>query len=132
LNELLRYGAVGVVNTCFGYAVFWAGMRLCGLAPGTANAVSYASSLCLTFLLSRYFVFNSAPPAKHAAWRFVLAFCIAFAINQAVLWGLLQGGSLSPAIAQLFSMVAYTVVFFLLSRFFVFRDTRARRGSQAS
>lgn len=126
MNQLLRYGVVGVVNTCVGYALFWVGLRLFGLGPNAANAVSYAICLCLSFMLNRSFVFNSAGPAKHAAWRFALAFCVAFSLNQAILWGLLWGGWLSPEIAQLFAMVAYTVLFYLLSKFFVFRDTRTQ------
>ena len=124
MKQLLRYGAVGVVNTCVGYALFWIALRWFGLAPSIANAVSYAISLCLSFMLNRYFVFDAATPARHAAWRFALAFCIAFSINQAILWGVLRSAWLRPEIAQLFAMVAYTIVFYLLSKFFVFRAPR--------
>lgn len=125
MNELIRYGAVGVVNTCVGYAIFWVGLRLFGLPPNVANAITYAISLCLSFVLSRYFVFTAAAPARHAAFRFALAFCIAFSLNQMVLFGLTHSGWLIPEIAQLFAMVSYTVAFYLLSKFFVFRDATA-------
>lgn len=126
----MRYGVVGVANTCVGYAIFWVGLRVIGLAPGTANAVGYALSLCLSFVLNRHFVFNTAPLARHAAWRFALSFGLAFSLNQALLWALLRGGR-SAEIAQLFAMVAYTVVFYLLSKFFVFRDTRTEPAMPA-
>ena len=121
MKQLVRYGAVGVINTCVGYAIFLAGLRLFGLAPHMANVISYALSLCLAFGLNRCFVFTSAPTARHAAWRFALAYCGAFLVNQAMLWGLLQGTVLAPESAQLCAMVAYSVVLYLLSKFFVFR-----------
>jgi putative flippase GtrA len=105
-------------------------LRLFNLAPGTANAISYALTLCVSFVLNRHYVFNAAPFAKQAVWRFALAFAIAFSVNQALLRGLLHRAWLSPEIAQLFSMGAYTVVFYLLSKFFVFRGRNAKRASK--
>lgn len=122
--ELMRFALVGVVNTLFGYAVFWVGLRYLGLAPGVANALSYAVSLGLAFVLTRAFVFRGAAraPAAAAAWRFALAFALAFGLNQAVLWLLLHGVGWPAEVAQIGAMVSYTVVFFALNKFFVFRS----------
>ena len=125
MKQFVRYGVVGVINTCVGYAIFWIGLRGFGLVPHVANAISYALSLCLAFGLNRCFVFTSAPSAartaRHTAWRFALAFCGAFSLNQTILWALLHGSALAPELAQLCAMVGYSVVLYLLSKFFVFR-----------
>lgn len=121
LRELGRFLVVGVLNTAFGYAIFWFGLHVLGLSAPVANTLSYAISLCLSFLLTRRFVFRAtAAPAHAAAWRFVAAFAIAFAINQAVL-RLLLALDWRAEIAQLGAMVSYTVVFFILNKFLVFR-----------
>lgn len=120
LREMGRFVVVGLVNTAFGYAIFWLGLRLLGLSAHAANTLSYAISLCLSFVLTRRFVFRAqAGPAHQAAWRFLLAFGIAFAVNQAGLWLLLYL-AWRAEIAQLGAMVSYTIVFFILNKFFVF------------
>lgn len=125
-SELARFILVGLVNTAFGYAIFWLGLHFLGLSAPLANALSYAISLCLSFVLTRRFVFRgaAAAPASAAAWRFIVAFAVAFGINQAVLWLLLALGWRAE-IAQLGAMVSYTVVFFMLNKFFVFRRATA-------
>jgi putative flippase GtrA len=37
MKQLLRYCAVGVVNTAVGYAIFWVCLRLFGFTPGISN-----------------------------------------------------------------------------------------------
>jgi putative flippase GtrA len=124
-SELSRFIVVGLINTAFGYAIFWLGLRMLGLPAQLANTLSYAISLCLAFVLSRAFVFrDTATKGSTAAWRFLVAFATAFAINQAVLW-LLLALSWRAEIAQVGAMVSYTVVFFILNKFFVFRHASA-------
>jgi putative flippase GtrA len=126
LRELVRFAIVGVINTTFGYAMFWIGLRVVGLSPGWANAVCYALSLCLSFLLMRYFVFRSGQSSSGAAaLRFGVAFGGAFLVNQAVLWLLLRA-SVRAEFAQVGAMISYTVVFFLANKFFVFSRTPTR------
>ena len=120
VGELLRFAIVGVLNTAFGYAVFWVGLKLLGLSPQLANMLGYAVSLCLAYVLTRKFVF--APTSgQRAAWRFIVAFAVAFALNQAVLWLLLHAAGWRAELAQLGAMISYTIIFFLLNKFFVFR-----------
>lgn len=120
LRELGRFAVVGVLNTAFGYAIFWVGLRVLGLTAPLANTLSYAISLCLAFVLTQRYVFRAATAQGGAPWRFLVAFAIAFAINQAVLW-LLLALAWRAEIAQMGAMVSYTIVFFILNKFFVFR-----------
>lgn len=125
LRELLRFFIVGVLNTASGYAIFWVLLKLLGLSPQWANAVTYAISLCIAFVMTRNFVFRaSAVSARNTVWRYLLAFGAAFAVNQAVLWLLLRTG-LRAEFAQLGAMVSYTIVFFILNKLFVFQPTPA-------
>lgn len=121
IRELARFVVVGIVNTAFGYAIFWLGLHLMGMSPQMSNTFGYAVSLCFSFVLTRYFVFRAGDaPGGAAAWRFAIAFALAFGLNQAVLW-LLLALSWRAEIAQLGAMVSYTLLFFILNKFFVFR-----------
>lgn len=118
--EVTRYAVAGVINTFVGYAVFWMAYRWMGLSPAAANTLGYTVALGVSFLLSSYFVFSNSKPIVSVAGRFVVAFTIAFLLNQFVLFILLSTAFLSAEIAQIFAMIAYTVVFYLLSKYFVF------------
>lgn len=131
MKQLLRYCAVGIVNSGVGYAIFWILLRVFGLTPGISNAVTYALALCLSFALNRRFVFDFGGPGRGAAVRFVLAFAVAFGINQLTLLGLLKVG-LRAEFAQIGAMAAYTIVFYFLSKFFVFRSNTTTTATHLS
>jgi putative flippase GtrA len=60
----------------------------------------------------------------------VVSFSIAFLVNQAVLISATGLFAIHPNISQIFSMIAYTIVFYGLSKKFVFvpapEDTKQR------
>lgn len=123
MSEIVKYAIAGVVNTIVGYAVFWIALRWMGLDPAVANTIGYTIALLVSFVLNKLYVFSNSRPVAHAAWRFIVAFCIAFSINQLVLFIFLKTLLMSPEIAQIFAMTSYTVVFYFLSKHFVFCNT---------
>ena len=124
MNEIIKFAFVGVINTAIGYVVFLIGFRLLGFSPATANAVSYLVALLFAFLLNNYLVFTSSKPLMHSAVRFVLAFCFAFSINQLALFVILTNFDFPVEIAQIFAMMAYTITFYFLSKYYVFCDSK--------
>ncbi len=120
LNELIKYGVVGVINTAMGYGVFWIFFRWLNFSPEAANAIGYVSALSLAFILNHIFVFSGSTISATSAARFVAAFSIAFLINQIVLLVLFRIFSVPPEVAQIFAMIVYTVVFYLINKNFVF------------
>lgn len=123
LNELFRqavkFGLVGVINTVVGLTVFYGFLYLVGTSPGMSNVIGHCVAVCGSFFLNSTFTFNRAPSVKRAI-QFLFAFGLSLAVNLVVLHGGIAMG-LSPGIAQLPAMVTYTCVFFLVSRFHVFR-----------
>ena len=120
LSEITKYAVAGVINTCVGYAVFWIALRWIGFGPAAANTIGYAIALSISFLLNRFFVFSNSRPFIHAAGRFAIAFCIAFSLNQLVLFMLLGTFFLAAEVAQIIAMASYTLTFYFLSKYFVF------------
>jgi putative flippase GtrA len=126
---LARFSLVGIVNSAIGFAViaiFDLGLHL---PPALANALGYLVGVCVSFFLTRGFVFRSRDGIAGRAWRFALAMGFAFLLNQLVLWGagrVLGAGTLPHLEAQLMGVAVYTITNFLLCRHWVF----AAQGTQ--
>lgn len=123
LLSALRYGLAGVINTLVGFSIIVAldvGLRL---SAHLANAIGYAVGICVSFALSKLFVFRARQARPRAPMRYALAVALAFVVNQGVLtlarW-LAPHGGLFDVAAQGAAVVSYTVTLFLLSHFWVF------------
>lgn len=119
LVEVLRYGAAGLANTVAGYATFLIAYHL-GAAALVANAISYAIGLTVAYLLNLRFVFRGARHTRGAAARFVGSAAIAYAANLVLMSGALTAG-LRAEWAQLVGMATYTVIFYVLNKYVVWK-----------
>lgn len=123
LVSALRYGLAGVANTLVGFSIIVAldvGLRL---SAHLANAIGYAVGICVSFVLSKLFVFRDRQTRPKAPVRYAVAVAIAFAVNQGVLTLarlLAPHGALFDIAAQGAAVVSYTGTLFLLSHFWVF------------
>lgn len=130
MNELIKYMIVGLINTATGYGVFWMLLRWVGCSPELANAIGYVIALCVAFYLNRFFVFTGANSSTSSILRFFVAFAAAFLLNQAVLIVFFRIFLVPAEIAQVFAMIVYTVIFYLLNKFYVFRTLKSIRGGE--
>jgi putative flippase GtrA len=115
----LRFLLTGAANTAVGLLV----VSLCqwaGGSPYVANAVGYAAGLAFGFVMNRTWTFGDRRRAVITAPRYLVAFGISYGANLAVLAGGLQL-SLPVILAQAAALSTYSVVFFLLCRYFVFK-----------
>lgn len=120
LHSFIRFGLVGVINTLVGLAVIAVLLRL-GAGDWIANAASYAVGLCVSFTLNRRWTFGvrSTVEAQEIG-RFLAAFAVSFGANLSVLAMMRGLGFAESLIGQGMAMIAYSIVFFVLSRRFVF------------
>ena len=125
MNQLSKYLIAGLVNTVVGYGVFWISLRWANYSPETANAIGYAFGLLVAFLLNRFFVFVAASSTIFTVIRFIFAFAIAFAINQATLYFCFRILMIPAEIAQIIAMVSYTITFYLLNKYYAFKLANA-------
>lgn len=121
LRRLIPFLVTGVTNSIVGFSVIF----LC-LAVGTggiaANVIGYAVALTCSFVLNRHYVFGVRGAISYAEiGRFLLVFSIAFSINMGVLLMTQSVLGESSAVAQVIAVAAYTLVFYPLSRLFVFK-----------
>lgn len=121
--QLFKYIISGIINTAVGYGVFFLLVKITNLSPEYANAAGYAVALIVAFILNKVFVFNKSTFHRNLIPKFAFAFILSFTINQLVLIALYRLIGLSVEISQLCGMASYTLIFYLLNKNFVFRDT---------
>ncbi|RVA54582.1 GtrA family protein [Mesorhizobium sp. M7A.F.Ca.US.001.01.1.1] len=118
--RMLRFGAVGLLNTALGYAVILAGLAL-GLGDILANATGYAAGLVLGFFLNRQWTFSRADGFQPGtALRYGGVFLVAYSINLAVVIAARSAGIVENPLVHLAGICVYSVVFYLGSAHFVF------------
>lgn len=120
----LKFIFAGVANTAIGYGVFLLLVTLLDMNPSYANAIGYVIALIAAFVLNKTFVFNQSITGRSTIPKFIVAFGIAFGINQLVLISSYRLAGLDPKIAQVFAMISYTVVFYILNKKFVFNENK--------
>lgn len=118
--EFSRYIIAGVVNTAVGFLAFLCVLHLFDFGLLLANAVSYAVGLGVAYTLNILFVFESSRHSLGAASRFLLMFGIAYGISTTLLLMVDQLG-IRAEFSQLLAMVAYTISFYLLNKYFVWQ-----------
>jgi putative flippase GtrA len=120
--QFLRFGFVGLLNTALTLMVIYALMSI-HANPYLANAVGYACGMAMSFTLNRRWTFRSSQrPSLSLVGRFLVAMGCAYLANLATLHASISAGA-SPYISQLLGMPVYTLCFFLVSKFFVFRKS---------
>lgn len=118
--QLLKYLIVGLVNTLVGYGAFFILVRAMQIIPEIANALSYALALTIAFTLNKIYVFERATVTLRAIAKFIISFLLSFTINQFVFISFYRVMGFSAETSQLPAMLAYTLVFYALNKYFVF------------
>ncbi|MEL6933917.1 MAG: GtrA family protein [Pseudomonadota bacterium] len=121
--RVARFVVVGLFNTAIGYGVILACLYW-GAGDYAANVIGFALGLPIAYALHRGFTFRVARRASPAeAFRYLLAFLIAFGVNLGVVATGRAIGYVEHPLVQLFAICTYAGVFYLLSRLIVFPST---------
>ena len=123
---LLRFATVGVLNTVVGYAVIFLCMYGFGQSPLLSNILGYACGLVISFVLNRTYTFRSKAAAGPQAVKFAVFFALAYLVNLGVLLLLTRQLGVNGGVSQIVAGIAYFIVFFVLSRTFVFTAEERR------
>jgi putative flippase GtrA len=115
--QIVRFLAVGVLNTAFGYIVFAAGI-LAGLPSGIALAIAMVIGVIFNFFTLGRLVFDSRDPTRLP--RFVGVYALTYIVNLMLL-RLWEGAGVGPLLAQLACLPVTVSLTFVLMRFLVFR-----------
>ena len=122
--RLLKFCAVGVLNTSVGLTIIWSAMYFLGLSTIISNAVGYAVGIGISFVFNRRWTFDDAGAGLDGFGRWLVVCGAGYAANLVVLVVLGAIGADGYA-AQIPAMAAYTAVTFFGSRLYVFNQAAA-------
>ena len=108
--EFIRFLAVGVLNTTFGYALY-ALLLAVGLDPQPALAIAYFGGVIWNYMTHARLVFGTSGISQLPAY--ILAYLSLYAVNALGLQALLSTG-LSPFIAQGILVLPAAVLAYIL------------------
>lgn len=127
-GEVLRFIVVGCCNTALTLFVIYGAKYVFGLSDVAANMFGYACGLVLSFFLNSQWTFRYRGSMAAAMLRFASAVAVAYGANLASLVWMIDVVRMNSYLAHFLGMIAYTTIFFGLSRTFVFRDRSYRPG----
>ena len=117
---MLRFGAVGLLNTALGYTLILAGLAL-GLGDIVSNAAGYAAGLTLGFFLNRRWTFGRAGGFRPGAVaRYAMTFVVAYGANLGIVIAAMSAGFIENPFVHLAGNCLYSVIFYFGSARFVF------------
>lgn len=131
-KKLIKFLAVGVCNTLLSAAIMFLLYNLLQFGYWGSSAVAYIAGGIFSFFANRKFTFQYKGSAWKAAVRFAacLAICylIAYGMAKPLVEWLLLGfeKQISDQISMVVGMAFYTILNYLLQRFFAFRQKDER------
>lgn len=130
MGQLLRFGAVGLLNTFVGLLCIWGAMYFLRLGAVAANLLGYAIGLGVSFALNRRWTFRHDGAVSTTLPRWIALAAVSYGANLAVVLAAHRGAGLDPYLAQPLGIAAYTGLMFLGSRYLVFRQPASRSAGR--
>ena len=120
--QFVKFGLVGVSNTLVTALVIALLLKVCHLSDMPANIIGYVAGLVNSFVWNRRWTFASTSAVKDTLFKFILTFAVCYAVQLGVLRLLLARLAIDPYWCHLMGMAVYTVLNFLLNKFYTFKD----------
>ncbi len=119
-TQLIKYGAVGVLNTLLTAVTIYICQQLLRMDPILSNIIGYAVGLLNSFALNSRWTFRTT-----IGWRrlpgFLLTFGVCYALQLVALLIMRRHSTIPPYPQQLVAMALYTGLNFLMNKYLVFR-----------
>jgi putative flippase GtrA len=117
---MIRYGAVGLVNTGVTALVIFL-LKLTGIHYALYTMAGYAVGITVSFILNRKFTFKSKERTGLQAMKFLLVTGSLLALTQLLQYLLIDVAGINETIGVILGMVFYTGTGYILNRLFVFK-----------
>lgn len=122
VKQAIKYGIVGLINTLITAVVIWVMMKCLGYSDIVSNVVGYAAGLLNSFVWNRQWTFHSTSGWWSSAIRFFVAFAVCYLMQLGVLMYLNTHLTIDSYYNQLIAMAFYTVVNFIMNKFYTFKQ----------
>lgn len=122
VRQAIKYGLVGVGNTLITAAVIWVMMKVLGASDILSNITGYIAGLINSFIWNKQWTFQSSVSWTSGALKFGVVFAICYLLQLGVLLYLNKTLTIDPYYNQLIAMVFYTVINFVMNKFYTFKS----------
>lgn len=152
-KQMVKYGLVGILNTLLTAVVIWillyilsdkdSNKPVSALVIVIANFTGYLAGIINSFILNRNWTFKNKSNWKISLFRFLIAFAVCYCLQLGVvLWlnAFIEAGEwkigfsrytfivTSAYICQLVGIVVYSVLNFLLNKYYTFQTAEQCAG----
>lgn len=127
-KKVLKFLAVGLLNTLVGCAVMFGLYNLAHCSYWVSSAANYIIGSVVSFILNRFFTFKNKESPLHTAPRFVIniliCYLIAYSIARPAVSLVLHdiSSTLRDNAAMCVGMAVFTSLNYFGQRFFVFKN----------
>ncbi len=121
--QFIRFGIVGVSNTLITAIIIWVLLELLHFSDYLANIIGYVVGLANSFIWNRKWTFENNARISQTIFKFVIIFAVSYLFQLGNLYLLLNFTTIDAYICQLLSIITYTIVNFVLNRYYTFKTT---------
>lgn len=122
IKQAIKYGVVGVINTLITAVVIWIMMKLLGCSDVVSNVVGYLAGVLNSFIWNKMWTFKSSAKWIGSAIRFGVVFGICYLLQLGLLVFVLTPYlDIDPYYNQLIAMAFYTMINFVMNKFYTFK-----------
>ena len=122
IKQAIKYGVVGVINTLITAVVIWIMMKLLGCSDVVSNIVGYIAGVLNSFIWNKKWTFKSTEKWVGSAIRFGVVFGVCYLLQLGLLVFVLDTYlPIDPYYNQLIAMAFYTVINFVMNKFYTFK-----------
>lgn len=121
LQQLGRFGLVGLVNTAIGLTVIYGLMFFCKWPSLLANFVGFAVGVGIGFFLNGRWSFSYQNLAAHNFYRYAFVVIISYLLNFSIVYTAEAYLAVNAYFAQIIGMAVYSLLFFFGCRIYVFK-----------
>ncbi|MDD2436116.1 MAG: GtrA family protein [Massilibacteroides sp.] len=122
IRQAIRYGLVGVLNTLITAIVIWVMMKVFGVSDVASNITGYIFGLINSFVWNKQWTFQSKASWYSSAYRFGVVFAVCYLLQLGLLLYLNKKLTIDPYYNQLIAMAFYTIVNFIMNKFYTFKS----------
>ena len=127
LKELILYGICGALTTILDIGIFWVLANIANLHYLAANAIAWILAITFSFLVNKYYVFESKSFARKVwvkeAAEFFGARGLSCVVDMGGMFLLVSILGINKNYAKLFINLVVIVINYILSKFWIFKKS---------
>jgi putative flippase GtrA len=120
VRQFVKYCLVGILNTLITLGTIFILMKIFNVNYVVSNVVGYGLGLANSFVWNKKWTFRSRGPFRKESIAFLLVFAVSYLLQLGALVFLKEACKLYVDIAQILSMVFFSVVNFLGNKYISF------------